>query len=159
MRAADSFWSQSCGARGPALIHTHGACEDPDRRNHDRCACEDCGLTPERWAALVSNELREAGIPPEASHAVDPDSLPLTLAQPTDGNCNSPLHKAIWSSADGWLACPVCNVRVEPKLATGQLSGPMWGTGRGWVNPRTRKRWEAIAHRAYDRAGGEYAAR
>lgn len=43
--------------------------------------------------------------------------------------------------------CPACTVMVEPKMATGEPIGKADGIGRGWVSPRMRARWEAIAQR------------
>jgi hypothetical protein len=51
--------------------------------------------------------------------------------------------------ADGgarWHRCPSCNVMVEPKMATGQPSGPNYGPGR---NPYTdRQKWEHVKLRS-----------
>jgi hypothetical protein len=95
---------------------------------------------------------REAGI-------VDPDSLPLALPQPHADRCEY-RHENIVTlgflvNDDGLerRTCPGCHVPLEPRMATGQLSGPLWGIGRGWINPRTRNKWEAIAHRFAGRPG------
>lgn len=148
----ETFWAQDCGARGPALRHTHGECIDPERKRHEECPCRHCGLTPSRWLYLLQHDLREAGVTPEEVAAVvDPDSLPLEMEQPGEQYCGWD-HKS-WSKSEldktkSWPTCPNCNVPIEPKMATGEPIGPMWGSGRGWVSPRMKRRWSAVAHRA-----------
>ena len=67
---------------------------------------------------------------------------------------------------DGGLertTCPICNMQVEPKLATGQPTGVTWGPGRGSLTQRHMdklinlvKREQFLAYLA-ERNGGHYA--
>lgn len=114
-----AFWASECGARGPALPHTHGDCMDPERKRHEECPCIECGLTPSRWAQMTSPNVVKL-VPPEADIAmreagvVDRDDQPLSLPQP------------------GELGVPI----MERKMATGQYPGPADGPGRGLLSPR-----------------------
>lgn len=140
MALVETFWLQDC--RGPALRHTHHDHVGDNPNAHADCPCRDCGVTPRVWARLME--------------MADPDSLPLALPQPGCGD----MHHAIASrtllvGGQGleWPTCAHCNVQIEPKLATGQLSGSVWGPGRGWVSPRMYNRWAAIAYRLAGQLG------
>lgn len=95
---------------------------------------------------MVDITSREAGI-------VDPDSLPLALPQETDCGYHHGSFVRPTQANGEWARCPACKTPLEPKMATGALTGPMFGIGRGWVSPRAKRRWEAIAFRFAGRFG------
>lgn len=139
----ETFWATDCGARGPALPHTHGDCQDPERRTHHLCPCIECGLTPERWLALVTPNIRM--IPPEADIAmreagiVDPDDLPLELPQP--GELGVPIMErraTTRGTRDNRY------VQWEPMLGS-YVSGDPNGPGRGPLSPAWVA-WATTAH-------------
>lgn len=138
----EDFWRLDCPERGPALSHTHTGGPNCERDSHAECPCRHCNVTPLDFARREMIE-----------KLADPDSLPLALKQPYEDQC-AYRHESLVTIGllinDAGLerrTCPGCHVPLEPKMATGQLAGPLWGTGRGWVNPRTRNKWEAIAFR------------
>lgn len=46
------------------------------------------------------------------------------------------------------VRCPICRIMVEPRLATGEAHGPVWGPGRGELGTRMKARLGFVAHRA-----------
>lgn len=125
-----SFWASECGARGPALIHTHGDCMDPERRDHSMCPCVDCGLTPERWVSLIHPNIVKL-VPPEADIAMreaglpgDPDDQPLELPQP--GELGVPIMERHMATG---------KLRQWSERVLGYVDGDPRGPGRGLLSP------------------------
>lgn len=73
----------------------------------------------------------------------------MFLANPE--NCNVD-HASVTTSHTGtrWTLCPMCGQQVEPKMATGELPGPLWGKGRGGLSKRDIARLEFIIYRRID---------
>ncbi len=46
-----------------------------------------------------------------------------------------------------WTSCPLCATMVEPKMATGQLTGPAYGPGRGVLTQRHMDKLVKVANR------------
>lgn len=141
----DEFWNDDCPERGPGLTHAHWNKCHPDRTHpgtdvsHDYGQCCHCEHTAQSWA--YEQEL--------FANLVDVDSLPLALANTCDIEHERYVETGHRIGDEGaeFAHCPGCLVFLEPKMATGTPVGPAWGPGRGWVNPRMKKRWEAIAFR------------
>lgn len=123
-----AFWASECGARGPALIHTHGDCADPERRRHEQCPCEECGLTPERWAMMTSPNVVRL-VPPEASQIPHPDDEPLQLPQPGEMLDGAPVERQ-----GTWPARVNKHKQWSPALRD-YVDGDPKGPGRGELSP------------------------
>lgn len=141
---------------------------------HQWSQCCHCEHTAETWEQARGEELRadmamrEAGIPapdvndhqyvhtvvglcgragcrkPMAMHAPMVRVVPGDECGPHTNVNPIPL---IGEAGLEWPTCPNCGVQKEPKLATGDLSGPKYGLGKGYVTERMRRRWEEVAHR------------
>lgn len=46
---------------------------------------------------------------------------------------------------ESWSHCPMCDAIIEPKLATGEPTGPAWGRGRGDLTERLKKYLDWVA--------------
>lgn len=147
----DDDWRADCPSRGPALSHAHWKECDPngvhpgtDERHEWRQCCH-CGR---QFGDAGTDVDRLLGNEPEAVN----EDAPLTLPQPGEPCAWSHEKIAVGTPLIGalgleWPQCSNCKVYIEPKLTTGQLLGPRYGPGKGWVTERMKRRWEAVAHR------------
>lgn len=146
-------WRAECPSRGPGLFHAHWRECDPagvhpgtDERHEWRQCCH-CG----QLFGDSGNDIDRLLKAEPTSEPVNEDE-PLSLPQP--GDPCSWRHAAIAVSIPligenglEWPICSNCGVPVEPQLATGELVGPQYGPGKGWVTERMRRRWAAIKYR------------
>lgn len=150
------FWSEQCPERGAGLTHAHWSHCHPEKGGHPNPEdeapvihqfrqCCHCALY-----AYDEPTTERTNIPVKVVEP-DPDALPLALPQPGCGSRHNEFAKTtplIGNDGLEWPTAPCCGVIIEPKLATGFPHGPPWGSGRGWVSPRIKNKWGAIAYRA-----------
>ena len=167
----NSFWAEPCPARGSSLTHAHWAACKPDGghppdntgnegNTHPYEMCCHCQMT-KAMMTEADIAMREMGLPAQL------------LPAPTDGQCtvdhNSITSKLVLAEGVGDLGppegardwhinrttCPICGVPVEPKLATGEVTGPIYGRGRGELSERHKMDLETVLKREKFQAWSE----
>lgn len=143
-----TFWSDECPQRGPGLTHAHWTQCDPNKGGHPGSIarhtwgqCCHCEHTEASWLRLHPADVIVQQVAPPVTGAPAQCTVSGGKHKPA---VSTPL---IGENGLEWPSCSSCGVQMEPSLATGALTGPEWGIGRGWTNPRMVKRWEAIAFR------------